>query len=104
MFLQESIQHCRICEERTPHSHRALALPKWVCAVLVAGAAWCFFQAMAWWVLGGLFMLSAVLVLLQFERNKFWSTHCERCRFKKLAAARRTKIRLDGSTEVFFLS
>lgn len=103
MFLQESIQHCSVCEEQTPHSQRAIALPKWICAAALVGAVFCFFQAMPLPLLGGLLLLVALFALLR-ERDKYWSIRCERCRGKKLMQLRRTKRVLDGTTEVFFLS
>lgn len=99
MLLHETVQHCSTCEEVTPHSRRVIPLPKVLSTAAVAGAGWCFFQDVVWYVVGGLLLYAAVFLLLR-DREKLWGICCERCRGKKLQEIRRSKPTLDGNTEI----
>ena len=99
MFLRETVERCSRCEEVTPHCRRLVSLPKLVSVLGLVGAGWCFSQDLSDYPLGGVLLLAAVLLLL-FDRERFWGVHCARCRGKKLAALRGTKPTLDGNTEI----
>ncbi len=109
MFLQETIQRCSTCGELTPHSKRAVALPKLLALAALLAALGCFVwsaigEVEAELILLGVLLCSIALFVLLRDRRKYWGIHCERCRGKELSEHNRTKIKLDGTVEVFVLS
>lgn len=99
LLLRESVRRCPQCDSITPHSRRIVALPLICVGAILIAAGWCFFHAVEWCALGGILVYAAIVMLLR-DREKFWGTHCERCRWKKLVELRRTKPTLDGNTEI----
>ena len=99
MFLRETVQHCSVCEETTPHCRRVVPVLKGLCVLALVGAGWCFLDDAFGWPFGVLLLVAAVYALL-FDRERHWGTHCVRCRGKLLAEVRRSKPTLDGNTEI----
>jgi hypothetical protein len=100
MFVREYVQTCAGCREVTPHSRRIVAWV-WIAAGACAiGVAWCLFQGAAGRVPAAALALVGLCLLLR-DRDRCWRVRCERCRWKKVAAIRRTGPTLDGRTEIF---
>ena len=94
------IEACPRCCEDTPHRSIAIG-PQGVLGLIAAGLAgvgslsgW---PPVSRWVLG-----FAALVLLLRERERTGFVRCERCRWKRVKAARKTRP-VPGRSEIFFL-
>ncbi len=104
MFLRESIEPCTTCKELTPHSRRGLAMPGGlpIAGVLVAFVV-SVLVVLSLGVPGlviGLPLFVASIWWTTWNRERFWSIPCERCRGKKLAARRHLKPYPGRATEV----
>ena len=99
MLLRESVQHCAVCDEVTPHSRRVVAGPVLLAAAALVGAARCFLPDIPRPLLGGA-LVGVSLLVLAWDRERFKRIRCERCRGRKLRELRRTKPTLDGNTEI----
>jgi hypothetical protein len=99
MLVHESVRRCPRCETSTPHRRRIVAVPKLLAAAALVGAGTCFVRGAPWWVLGLVLLFAAAFVLLRDHEQRY-GVECERCRSKELAALRRTKPALDGTTEI----
>ena|GEM_PF-3406548 len=102
MNRRESVRHCEVCEELTPHSERVVAWPK-VLATGCFGVATALFFVPAARVLG-VFPLAVGFALIAFDRRRRWGIECERCRGKRVWKERSERhLRgptLDGNTEI----
>ena len=98
-LVREYVQLCTECSEVTPHSRRLIAFPKIGAVACVLVAAWSLYGDIIGWILAGL-LLGMGLLLLVRDRDKCWRIRCERCRWQRISAIRRTQPTLDGNTEI----
>jgi hypothetical protein len=101
MFVTHSVEHCPVCDDTTPHSVRRVSVP--VVASLALGLGGLTLLLSGRWPAGAPLLLAGLALFLR-NREKSWHLRCERCRWKRARAYRRTRPTLDGNTEIFFLS
>ncbi|MEM9802945.1 MAG: hypothetical protein AAGA20_21655 [Planctomycetota bacterium] len=99
MLNVESVRHCPTCDEVTSHSRRRIALlALFGSAAIVLGLGGLAF--------GRLEPLAAIAIALAgagivaWDRRRLVRIECGRCRDAERVRRRRTRPRLDGTTEI----
>lgn len=101
MYVRVTVEHCSKCDDLTPHSRRAIALPLVIGVASLLVSVLAFALARTGNLVSAFFVLVAALAFFQ-ERRTRWRIRCERCRAKRAFELRRRRPSLPGGSEISF--